>query len=426
MPNLDARNTELELLHPDFRARALAVLEEAQREGLPFRIFEAFRSPARQNYLFAKGRTSPGSIVTYVRAWGSYHQYGLAADYVLFIDGKWSWDTGGEKDRWWKRLHQIGEAHGLERLKFETPHLQLAGLSVEDLRRGHYPPGGDLTWAENLEAAIVGWTGQPAAPPVPAVLPERPPVEEPVLSLPDLANSPRPGESDWHRMHGGREWRYDERGIYVRDYMGGTSPLRTPGEPTTCRAIWKAFAPHILAAAIKYNVSPALILMVIATETGFARKFGFTGMHTFRWEPNVKVTDVAPPILGDYSAGPMQTLASTVRWTIRQQRLDYDPFVVAPVFNGRPAPPSVHPLYDPATNIDLGTAEMVQRWSITDGDPILVSAAFNSGGLYKTAQNPWHLRTHGNHLERAAAWYGDACTVLADVNQTVAPTPEPA
>jgi len=67
----------------------------------------------------------------------------------------------------WKRFHEIGQKHGLMRLDFETPHLQLAGLSSNALRAGVYPAGGDEAWVENLAAAVKGWKGKPAAPPAP-------------------------------------------------------------------------------------------------------------------------------------------------------------------------------------------------------------------------------------------------------------------
>jgi peptidoglycan L-alanyl-D-glutamate endopeptidase CwlK len=303
----------------------------------------------------------------------------------------------------------------LRPLSFEQPHLEMVGAPMEDLQAGRYPTDGDLSWAENLEAAIISWTGTPAAPPVPSIVPGRPAIEEAREESVNLAEITASGSQDWHSRFGGIEWRYDERGVYLRATAGGREPLRTPGEPLTCRAIWRLFAEHILAAARKYGVAPELIMMTIATETAFAVRYGFTGPHTFRWEPNVEVTDVNPPIYGDYSAGPMQTLATTARWIIRQQHLPYDPFVVAPVYRSRPSPPETHPLYDPARNIDIGTAEIKQRWSATGDDPILVAAAFNAGGLYRNNQNQWHLRSYGDHLDRAAKWYGDACAVLAEL-----------
>jgi peptidoglycan L-alanyl-D-glutamate endopeptidase CwlK len=224
---------------------------------------------------------------------------------------------------------------------------------------------------------------------------------------------PRPAKKGWHSHFNGLEYRYDERGIYLRSVGDGMEPLRTPGKPSTCEALWRLAADHILAASKKYGVAPELIMMTIGTESAFARKHGFSGPVTFRWEPQVSVQDVQPHHLGDYSAGPMQTLATTARWVIRQQGLDYDPFVVAPDYKQKPAPPESHPLYDLKTSIDLGTAVIKQRWTKTQDDPILVSAAFNAGRVADSSKNRWHLRSFGDHLDRAVEWYGDACAVLA-------------
>jgi peptidoglycan L-alanyl-D-glutamate endopeptidase CwlK len=408
------RDQELTHLHPFFREKVEALLNKLSQERLPFRVFEGFRSPQRQQYLFEQGRTRPGNIVTQARPWTSFHQYGLAADFVLYVGGKWSWETSGEKRQMWTRLHQLGRENDLTPLTWELPHLQLPGLDIGSLKEGDYPPDGDVSWAEWLEAAIQSWSATPAAPPVPMIIPERPPLETDSLPLPDPSEATPTDTADWKNYFGGREWRYDESGIYLRDYAEGREPLRTPGEPITCRAIWSLFAEYIIAASKRYGISATVIMMVIATETSFARKYGFTGPHTFRWESRVEVKDVLPPLWGDYSAGPMQTLANTARWVIRQQGLDYDPYKVAPVFGRRPEPPEMLELYDPAINIDVGTAEMKKRWSKTGDDPILVAAAYNAGGLYKSARNPWHLRSTGDHLDRAASWYGDACAVLKE------------
>ena len=207
-------------------------------------------------------------------------------------------------------------------------------------------------------------------------------------------------------------WRYDERGVYL---VGGRDPLRTYGEPVTCRRIWELMAEPIRRASAKYGVPPALIVMTVATETAFARSDGFTGPKTFRWEPRVRVRDVAPARLGDYSAGPMQVLASTARRVIRVFGLPYDPVVTAPPYRERPATaPDRHPLYDYDVAIDIGAAVLHRLRPLTGSDPIRIAAAYNAGGLYPTSANPWGFRAHGDHLDRAAAWYGDACAVVAE------------
>ncbi|UCF90750.1 MAG: D-alanyl-D-alanine carboxypeptidase family protein [Desulfobacterales bacterium] len=409
------RDRDFDHLHPTFRSKLSVLADKLASEGMPFRIFEGLRSPQRQQYLFDQGRTRPGNIVTNARPWTSNHQYGLAADLVLFENGSWSWDTSGPKKGWWNRLHELARAQGLEPLSWELPHIQLQGLDTAKLREGNYPPGGDRSWADCLEAHIYSWSGSPPAPPVPDFIPERPALETVPLEPFAAGETVPEGAAGWHRYFAGREWRYDRKGVYVRDLGSSTKPLRTPGEPTTCRAVWAHFNAEMIAASRRYGVPLALIMMVIATETGFARKFGFSGPHTFRWESHVKVEDVSPPIWGDYSAGPMQTLATTARWVIRTLGLDYDPFTVAPVFEFRPEPPPALPLYEAAIDLDLGTAEIKRRLTKTGDDPILVAAAYNAGGLYKSSQNPWHLRSTGDHLDRAARWYGDACAVLKEV-----------
>lgn len=147
------RHTDILQLHPKVRVAVVKVYVQLQAEEIPFRIFEAFRYPERQAELYAQGRTRPGNIVTYAKPWSSFHQYGLAVDFVLYINGGWSWNDRGTKLKWWNKMHQFGAAEGLMRLNFETPHLQIAGVELKNLRKGIYPPNGDKLWSDNLALA---------------------------------------------------------------------------------------------------------------------------------------------------------------------------------------------------------------------------------------------------------------------------------
>jgi peptidoglycan L-alanyl-D-glutamate endopeptidase CwlK len=224
----------------------------------------------------------------------------------------------------------------------------------------------------------------------------------------DAAPEPAASDGAMHSRFGGRAWRYDEDGVHADGHV-----WRTAGEPATCRAIVELYGTVIDAAARRHGVNAALIVMTIATEVGFARAEGFTGAKTFRWEAHVPNRDVTPPFKGTYSAGPMQVLATTARGIVREMKLDYDPIEVAPALRTRPvtAPVSL-PLYDPALSIDIGAAVIRRQMRLTGDDPILVAAAYNSGGIYRSRSNAWRLRSHGDHLDRAARWYGDACAVL--------------
>jgi hypothetical protein len=78
--------------------------------------------------------------VTNAKAWESYHQYGLAVDFVLRLGNQWSWDTSGTLKRHWQRLHELGREVGLEPLSWELPHLQVARLKSCRSCRGESTP----------------------------------------------------------------------------------------------------------------------------------------------------------------------------------------------------------------------------------------------------------------------------------------------
>jgi len=67
-------------LHPQMRPLAQKVLETARLLNGEVAIGETMRTFARQDRLYAQGRTAPGPIVTKAWAGQSYHNYGLAFD----------------------------------------------------------------------------------------------------------------------------------------------------------------------------------------------------------------------------------------------------------------------------------------------------------------------------------------------------------
>jgi uncharacterized protein YraI len=173
-PDPAKRDRGLGKLHPAMRTATEAVLVALKTQGIPFAAFEAYRHPARQAWLYTQGRTRAGAVVTKARPWTSYHQYGLAVDFVLLLGTGWSWDDSGARAPWWAELHRIGAQHGLEKLSFEAPHLQVAGLNMSDLQKGRYPEGGDESWASNLEDVIRSWRSRGGDPHGPPDLGERP------------------------------------------------------------------------------------------------------------------------------------------------------------------------------------------------------------------------------------------------------------
>lgn len=406
--HVDPRKTDTDLrkLHPAMRQRVLALIARLQQDKVPMRLFETFRSPERQQYLIDKGST--GKTVTQAGAFRSFHQYGLAIDMVIDIPGQ-EWDNATAQGiAWFKAYRAAGLQAGLATgPDWDWPHLQFPDLSIRDLLNGKYPAGGDADWADNLTVAITRWRGE-RRPPLPEQVapPERPALAAPPTALQDgaaidWAGLPQVAALDWFHPFGGRPWRVDGRGIYLRGHAGGTQPLITEGTPDTCSAIVTCFGADIARASARHGLPAEILIMIIATETGFLRSQGFTGPRSFRWEPR--------PV--DYSAGPMQILSATAREVNRSAKLGHDDKTF-PALGKRPASaPTDLPLYRGDIALDVGAAFLGQMMRRHGANPMLLSAAYNAGGVY-ASQNSWGVRCHGDHLDRAAKWFGDACRLL--------------
>src|SRR5688572_22238652 len=78
-----------ELLHPKVRQEVVETIIQVET-GFPptmkVRIVQGLRTVKEQDALFAKGRTTPGPIVTKARGGKSYHNYGLAIDFAIMYD----------------------------------------------------------------------------------------------------------------------------------------------------------------------------------------------------------------------------------------------------------------------------------------------------------------------------------------------------
>lgn len=96
-------------LHPKVRDEAAKAIDNAEL-GFPpnmaIRVVQGLRTIAEQNALYAKGRTSPGPIVTKAKGGSSYHNYGLAIDFAIIYDKngdgifeELSWDIAKDYDK---------------------------------------------------------------------------------------------------------------------------------------------------------------------------------------------------------------------------------------------------------------------------------------------------------------------------------------
>jgi hypothetical protein len=81
----------------------------------PFRPFETFRDPARQLDLLEQGTTKAG-------AFESPHQFGLAVDFVPYIDGNWTWQAPPEL--WDELAHHATVCGLLTPIAWDRPHVE--------------------------------------------------------------------------------------------------------------------------------------------------------------------------------------------------------------------------------------------------------------------------------------------------------------
>jgi peptidoglycan L-alanyl-D-glutamate endopeptidase CwlK len=141
-------------------ASMLNIFERRLREAdLPFHLFMGLRTFEDQDELYAQGRTKPGRIVTNARGGDSWHNYGLAADWVLDGDTEkpgiqWSWETRGLTGTQWHRMGELAESCGLEwggRWKRfpDLPHVQNRfGLRLADAKELYHLGGIKQVWQE--------------------------------------------------------------------------------------------------------------------------------------------------------------------------------------------------------------------------------------------------------------------------------------
>lgn len=137
-------------LHPKLRKEVIDTIDEIEASfpmTVAVRIVQGLRTFAEQDAIYAQGRTKQGPVVTNARGGMSFHNYGVAIDFVLLYDKDGngifealSWDTNYDFDKdgqpdWQKVVGAFkakgwdwgGDWHSLK----DNPHLQKTfGLSI--------------------------------------------------------------------------------------------------------------------------------------------------------------------------------------------------------------------------------------------------------------------------------------------------------
>lgn len=127
-------NTLVPAAQPRFRAFLSDVQAVARRHGAEIIIWDAARTLERQVDLYKRGRTVPGSIVTYAIATVTGHIWGLAVDLIFRTpagEPSWGWPPGSQRTpRWYyDEVLPLAAKHKLESLYLKVgkdpPHIQM-------------------------------------------------------------------------------------------------------------------------------------------------------------------------------------------------------------------------------------------------------------------------------------------------------------
>jgi soluble lytic murein transglycosylase-like protein len=213
---------------------------------------------------------------------------------------------------------------------------------------------------------------RPAPAPPPVVVVPPPPAPAPAPA------PPAPSGSDLQQgPFGGVRWRLTPEGVVLE---GQTAPLRTVGQPATVRRIWQDYGPLIAASCAANGVPLEIVVATIATES--------------RGKPRAVLVEPDKRI----SVGLMQPLTGTASEVMGRE-------ITAQELN------------DPALNIEAGTRYIARQRPKTGYQPPLVAAAYNAGGLHKAREsddNPFNLRSTGDHILRLCQYFGDSCAVAVE------------
>ncbi len=132
-PGLAASEGFISTLNTKLQPLARQFVTDSYRAGIDVIITSGLRSNAQQQKLYDQGRTTPGNIVTNAKPGTSWHNYGLAFDVAILVDGKPTWPP--VTDGVWVKLGKVGAKLGLEH-----------GLSFNDKEHFDFHP--NLTIAQ--------------------------------------------------------------------------------------------------------------------------------------------------------------------------------------------------------------------------------------------------------------------------------------
>ena len=140
-------------LHPQVRGLIRKFINDVYiKHQVQLVIVQDYRTYAQQDALYAKGRTTSGSIVTNAKGGQSNHNFALAVDvFPLWNDGKLHMDAKSDKKNIeiLRKISSVGKSIGLEwggdwKSIVDNPHFQLkTGKTMSQLRALTESAGGN-------------------------------------------------------------------------------------------------------------------------------------------------------------------------------------------------------------------------------------------------------------------------------------------
>lgn len=155
-------------LHPNLQKKIAELQKLCEQNNIKIGIGECLRTVAEQDDLYAKGRTTSGSIVTNCKgsSYSSMHQWGVAFDFYLIMDvdgdGKTSDDAFNNATKLFDIVGKIGQSIGLEwggswKSPVDKPHFQLPdwGSTATKLKQMYGTPEKFIaTWGSGSVANV--------------------------------------------------------------------------------------------------------------------------------------------------------------------------------------------------------------------------------------------------------------------------------
>ena len=110
MPSILFTRVDLDAVYLPFAQKCLTLAANCQKRGVWYYAVSGYRDPKEQDAKYAIGRTQPGKIITNARGGWSWHNWGLAMDFVRDEDMV----RVGLQTSWGNKGYEILKEEGLK------------------------------------------------------------------------------------------------------------------------------------------------------------------------------------------------------------------------------------------------------------------------------------------------------------------------